>query len=141
MTNTDKAFLGIGWGFPPEFNKHAGSLAVKMVEEDDDIQESLRILLSTRPGERVMQPDYGCRLNDIVFETMNESTITELKDVIERAVLFFEPRITLQSIDINTDEIYDGKLKIQLNYLIRRTNTRSNMVYPFYYIEGTQVRL
>jgi len=139
--NSEKAFLGVGWSFPPEFHKHAGSLDVKTVEEEDDIRESLMILLSTRPGERVMHPDYGCRLNDIVFEIINESTITELKDLIERAVLFFESRITLENIDVNTDEIYDGKLKIQLNYIIRRTNTRSNMVYPFYYIEGSQVKL
>lgn len=140
-TDTDKAFLGIGWSFPPEFHKHADMLGVKMVVEEDDIRESLKILLSTRPGERIMQPAYGCGLHAMVFETINESTITEIRDVIERAVLFFEPRITLESIDVNTDDVYDGKLKIQLNYTVRRTNTRSNVVYPFYYIEGSHVRV
>jgi len=139
--DTDKAFLGIGWSFPPEFHKHADALGVKMVEEEDDIRESLMILLATRQGERVMQPAYGCGLDAMVFEIINESTITEIKDVIERAVLFFESRITLHSIDVNTEDAYEGKLKFQLNYTIRRTNTRSNVVYPFYFIEGSHVNI
>lgn len=141
MVDIDKAFLGVGWGFPPEFHKHADALEVKMVAEEEDIGESLRILLSTSPGERIMQPDYGCGLHKMVFETIEESTITELKDIIERAVLFFEPRITLENIDVNTDDELEGKLKIQLNYTVRKTNTRSNIVYPFYYLEGSQVRV
>lgn len=141
MADIDKSFLGIGWGFPPEFHKHANAIGVKMVAEEEDIGESLRILLSTVPGERIMQPGYGCGLHAMVFETINESTITELKDIIERAVLFFEPRITLESVDIDTDESLEGRLKIQLNYTVRKTNTRSNIVYPFYYLEGSQVRV
>ena len=141
MVDINKAFLGIGWGFPPEFHKHADALEVKMVAEEEDIRESLRILLSTRPGERVMQPDYGCGLHTMVFENLDESTVTELKDIIERSVLFFEPRITLESVDIDTDESLEGSLKIQLNYTVRLTNTRSNIVYPFYYLEGSQVRV
>ena len=141
MADTDKSFLGVGWSFPPEFHKHANAIGVKMVAEEEDIGESLRILLSTVPGERIMQPSYGCGLHTMVFETINESTITELKDIIERAVLFFEPRITLESVDIDTDESLEGRLKIQLNYTVRKTNTRSNIVYPFYYLEGSQVRV
>lgn len=141
MADIDKAFLGIGWSFPPEFHKHANSIGVKMVAEEEDIGESLKILLSTVPGERIMQPTYGCGLHAMVFETINESTITELKDIIERAVLFFEPRITLESVDIDTEESLEGRLKIQLNYTVRKTNTRSNIVYPFYYLEGSQVRV
>lgn len=141
MADIDKDFLGIGWSFPPRFHKHANSIGVKMVAEEEDIGESLKILLSTVPGERIMQPGYGCGLQAMVFETINESTITELKDLIERAVLFFEPRITLESVDIDTEESLEGRLKIQLNYTVRKTNTRSNIVYPFYYLEGSQVRV
>ncbi|ALP53851.1 hypothetical protein Tel_12295 [Candidatus Tenderia electrophaga] len=137
----DKKFLGVGWGFPPEFHKHADSIQVQMVSEEEDIRESLRILLSTRPGERVMQPAYGCRIHAMVFESVNESTITEIRDVVERAVLFFEPRIRLDSIDVNTDAVYDGKIILELNYTVRTTNTRSNVVYPFYFIEGSHVRM
>ena len=140
-TDIDKAFLGVGWCFPPEFHKHADSVGVKMVVEEDDIRESLKILMATRPGERIMQPSYGCGLHAMVFESVNESTITEIRDVVERAVLFFEPRITLESIDVNTDSAYEGRVNIRLNYSIRRTNTRSNVVYPFYFIEGSHVRV
>ena len=134
-------FLGKGWSFPPEFRKQHSELTVKMVSEEEDIGESLRILLSTRPGERVMQPSYGCALHNMIFESINESTVTALKDIIDRAVLHFEPRISLENIEIHTDQLLQGELLIQLHYTIRKTNTRSNIVYPFYYREGNQVRV
>lgn len=139
MASTDKAFLGTGWGFPPEFHKHGMALGVKTVAAETDINESLRILLSTHPGERVMQPDYGCGLNSRVFENITESAITQIKDLIERAVLFYEPRITLDEIDIDTVDALDGVLKIRLSYTVRQTNSRSNIVYPFYYLEASRV--
>lgn len=141
MADIDKAFLGTGWSFPPEFHKRAHAIGVKMVAEEEDIGESLRILLSTNPGERVMQPSYGCGLKSMVFASVNESTITALKDIIERAVLFFEPRITLEGIEVNTEDALEGILRIQLIYSVRETNTRSNIVYPFYFREGSQVRI
>jgi phage baseplate assembly protein W len=141
MTDTDKSFLGIGWSFPPEFHKFGDGINVKMVAEEEDIKESLRILLMTRPGERVMQPSYGCGLQGMVFETINQSTVTEIKDIVERAVLFFESRITLEEIDIGTEDVLEGRINICLNYTVRKTNTRSNIVYPFYHLEGSQVRV
>ena len=133
----DRAFLGTGWSFPPEFNKRVSG--VMMVSEDDDIRESLTILLSTAPGERTMYPAYGCGLKALIFDTISESTITEITDVIERAVLFFEPRITLDRVEVDTETMYEGLITIQLTYTIRATNSRSNMVYPFYFREGTNV--
>lgn len=130
----DKAFLGTGWGFPPEFDK--GSRGVCMVSEEEDIRESLRILFSTLPGERVMHPTYGCNLKSAVFENINQSVFTEIKDMLERAILFFEPRILLDSIDLDTGDILEGRVKIQLQYTVRKTNSRINMVYPFYFREG-----
>jgi phage baseplate assembly protein W len=140
-TEQDKQFLGVGWGFPPQFHRQAGQTGVRMVTEDEDIRESLRILLSTRPGERVMQPGYGCGLHTMVFETVNESTVTEIRDLVERAILFYEPRINLEGIEVEMENVYDGRLDIRIDYRIRQTNTRSNMVYPFYFIEGTHVRI
>ena len=134
----DNSFLGTGWSFPPQFNKSGAG--VIMVSLEDDIRESLKILLGTSPGERTMQPSYGCGLRDLVFDNIIESAVTELKDTIDRAVLFFEPRITLNSVTIDTSEQFDGVLKINLDYTVRRTNSRSNMVYPFYYQEGRQVQ-
>jgi phage baseplate assembly protein W len=138
-SSVDKTFLGKGWSFPPEFDKR--TKAVKMVAYAEDIQESLKILLSTVPGERVMQPTFGCGLKELIFENISESVITEIKDVIERAVLFFESRITLESVDVNTESVYEGFIKIRLNYTIKTTNSRSNIVYPFYFNEGTNISL
>ena len=112
-----------------------------MVSEDEDIWESLTILLSTSPGERTMYPAYGCGLKALIFDTISESTVTEITDVIERAVLFFEPRITLDRVEVEIDTMYDGLINIQLTYTIRLTNSRSNMVYPFYFQEGTNIAL
>lgn len=134
----DKSFLGRGWGFPPAFDRRSRS--ARMVAGEDDIRESLRILLATVPGERVMQPAYGCGLKLQVFESINESTLTLIRDSIERAVLFFEPRITLESVEMDAAQSYDGLLLIKLVYTVRTTNSRSNMVYPFYFLEGSNIR-
>jgi uncharacterized protein len=129
------SFLGTGWGFPPEFSTR--TRAVRMVSDDDDIRESLRILLSTNPGERVMWPAFGCGLRAKVFEPLSEGMLTEIRDLVERAVLFFEPRITLESVNVTVRDALEGMLDINLFYTVRTTNTRSNMVYPFYFLEAT----
>ncbi len=110
-----------------------------MVSDENDIWESLRILLGTIPGERIMHPTYGCGLGSLTFENISEHFITEIKDVIERAILFFEPRISLNSIEVTTTRQLEGVVEILLDYNIRATNTRSNMVYPFYFAEGTNI--
>ncbi len=128
-------FLGHGWSFPPQFDSYGKR--VKMVSAEEDIEQSLQILISTIPGERVMHPTYGCRLKTMIFETVDEGVIAEIKDAISRAVLFFEPRIELNDLKVGLDELYEGLIQIQLYYTIRATNSRSNMVYPFYFLEGT----
>ena len=132
----DKAFLGRGWAFPPEFNNNSGR--VIMVSEDEDIKQSLKILLSTTPGERIMLPAYGCGLKSLVFENVTESTVTEIKDVVARAILFFEPRINLESIEIETTDEYEGFVKVLINYRVRETDSRRNMVYPFYFRDDSR---
>jgi hypothetical protein len=133
----DQSFLGAGWGFPPEFNRDAG--AVRMVHGTDDIEESLRILMATVPRERVMQPAYGCGLKQLVFESINESTLTLIRDAIQRAVLFFEPRIDLEDIVIDEGQAHEGVLLIRLDYRVRTTNSRTNLVFPFYFQQGTNL--
>lgn len=135
--DTNKSFLGSGWGFPPEFHKRSGS--VRMVSGEEDIRESLRILMATKPMERVMQPDFGCGLNSLIFEKIDSSSLTMIQDAIKRAVLFFEPRIDLEEIEIEEERAYEGILIIKLIYTIRMTNTRTNLVFPFYFIEGTNL--
>ena len=122
MTESSKnrKFLGSGWCFPPEFQKNTSSPGVKMVTEEDDIRESLNILLSTRPGERIMRPSYGCGLQLLVFEMISESLITEIKDVIERAILFFETRISIKNIDVDVKDAYEGQIMIQLIILFEK---------------------
>lgn len=123
-------FLGIGWAFPPGFDDR--QLGAMMVAHDEDIEQSLRILMSTRPGERVMHPSYGCDLKRMVFETIDTGALTEIRDMVERAVLFFEARITLDDLDIDTSELAEGVLRLRLAYTVRTTNSRHNWVYPFY---------
>jgi uncharacterized protein len=132
----DTQFLGTGWGFPPAFDPRTREAV--MVTHRQDVEESLRILLSTSPGERVMHPTYGCSLQRMVFENIEESRLTEIRSLVERAVLFFEPRVILQEVMINTDELFDGILRLRLDYSIRTTNTRHNLVYPLYLAEGTR---
>jgi phage baseplate assembly protein W len=134
----ERAFLGRGWSFPPQFDKAAKGLV--MLEEEKDIESSLEILLSTRLGERVMQPTYGCNLDDMVFESMNLTMLTYMKDLIENAILYHEPRIELEKLDIDTTDQNEGVLLIVLHYMVRTTNSRYNYVYPYYINEGTNVK-
>lgn len=135
----NKAYLGTGWSFPPTFD--TDSKTVAMVSAEKDIEQSLEILLSTSLGERVMQPEYGCNLKDYQFESMDSALIGFIKDLVERAILFFEPRIKLERIDITEEdsfELIEGMLKIIVHYEISGTNTRSNYVYDFYLREANQ---
>lgn len=137
----DKSFLGTGWSFPPEFQNNNGVLELQTVSLDADIKESLAILLATAPGERVMQPTFGCGLKTMVFDNIDETAITEIRDLIERAVLFFESRIDLEDVYVDTENMYEGLMEIHISYRIVSTNTRSNIVYPFYFQEGTELSL
>lgn len=128
-----RSFLGRGWAFPPEFSR--GVSPTSMVSEEEDIQQSLHILFSTRMGERLMRPDYGIDLHQLVFHNMDLTARTQLKEAIERAVLYYEPRITLDDVVFDMSEERNGVLRMCLEYTIRLTNTRGNLVYPYYYEE------
>lgn len=134
----DSHFLGQGWAFPPSFDTR--SHAAVMVSDVQDVAESLHILLATAPGERVMQPGYGCGIHRMVFERLDESTLTELRSLIEKAVLFFEPRVTLEDVGFEVVQPLEGCLRIRLEYTIRSTNSRHNLVYPLYLDEGRGAR-
>lgn len=133
----NKNFLGRGWSFPPEFNR--ASRSVGMLENEEDIESSLNILLSTRLGERIMLPDYGCNLDEMVFEAMNLTMRTYIKDLIEHAILYHEPRIELEKLEIDTEREIEGLLLIIIDYRVRTTNSRFNFVYPYYKNEGTNL--
>ncbi len=135
MIDNDKAYLGTGWGFPPTFEK--ASKYVNLVSAEQDICESLAILLSTSLGERVMQPTYGCNLNEFLFETLSPTVIGNIKELIATAILYHEPRIRLDEVDINLENQWQGIVEISVDYTIPNTNSRFNFVYPFYVQEGS----
>lgn len=132
--NKDESYLGRGWSFPPVFEKQ--NKQVEMVISEDDIEQSLQVLLSTRPGERVMQPGYGCNLDVMLFEPVTTTLITFIKDLIKKSILFYEARIDVDKIEITTENIKEGFVLIEIEYTIRSTNSRFNFVYPFYLEEG-----
>jgi len=132
----DKSFLGTGWAFPPRFIQGKGA---NMVSMEEDIEQSLHILLSTTPGERVFRFDYGCNIRQWVFEEMSLSNETLIIECITQAILFYEPRIEVEKITLDTQEELEGILVINIDYRIRETNSRSNMVYPYYFKEGTNI--
>lgn len=131
FASMENSFLGRGWKFPPTFhlNSHLGT---EMVADEADIKESLLILLSTKPNERVMLPEFGCGIHQFTFEVLNNTQKQRIRDAVERAILFFEHRIKLENIDIETDKQDLGKVWLTLDYTIRQTNMRANMVFPFY---------
>jgi uncharacterized protein len=134
--SADSSFLGRGWSFPPTFSK--GGASVDMVSGPDDIEQSLRIILGTSTSERVMQAAFGCDLSRFLFEEVDQALLNKLQRLIADAVLEFEPRIKLEKVEIREDDALAGRLSIRLAYLVRGTNSRFNMVFPYYLMEATQ---
>ncbi|PKV49117.1 hypothetical protein ATE84_1134 [Aquimarina sp. MAR_2010_214] len=138
--DTNASFLGTGWGFPPEFNKKTeGKGEVVMLSDEIDIKSSLEILLSTRLGERIMVPNYGCNLDELLFKPLNLTLKTFVKELIKNAILYYEPRIDAEKIQIDQTNELDGELLIIIDYRVRVTNARNNLVFPFYKQEGTNI--
>jgi phage baseplate assembly protein W len=135
--SSDRDFLGRGWNFPPTFNNQGA--VVQMVEAEEDIRQSLNLLLSTHLGERVMQASFGWKRDALMFEPLSTTFATYLKNEIETAVLFYEPRITLNKVRFAPSSANEGLIEIRLDYTIRTTNTRTNLVFPYYLDEATNV--
>ncbi|GAB4012164.1 GPW/gp25 family protein [Spirosoma sp. KCTC 42546] len=133
-------FLGRGWSFPPTFNQVAAPAGIEMTAGLADIERSLHILLTTQPGERLMIPDFGCDMQDSMFEPISTALQTRVKDRVETAILLYEPRIDPIDVTVEESPEQQGLLLITVNYVVRSTNTRYNFVYPFYTNEGTEIR-
>ena len=129
------SFLGTGWSFPPVFNRETAQVA--MVSDEEDIDQSLDIILSTRPGERFMLPNFGCELSQFLFEEVRQGVITSIKAIVSDALLYHEPRIKVDRIAVSESEQQSGLLLISIDYTIQATNSRFNRVYPFYLSEAT----
>ena len=130
----ENAFLGTGWGFPPAFGPGGGD--VHTVFGIEDIEQSLSILLATRRGERVLQEDFGCDLSEFLFGEITQGLIGRVRSAVADAILHHEPRITLNEVDVSDSGARGGLLLIRIDYTVRATNSRYNMVYPFYLLEA-----
>jgi phage baseplate assembly protein W len=137
--DNDRLFLGQGWGFPPTFTNDPLQPGVLMVSEEEDIRQSLHILLTTNLGERVMNPGFGTNLFAELFSPATVSKTHFMKDLVKDAVLQFEPRVMLNDVWIDHQQYLDGIIEIKLDYTIRKTNNRFNLVFPYYIQEGTDI--
>ena len=131
------SFLGTGWQFPPRFVKGPGTTV--MASGEEDIHQSLEILLTTTVGERFLRPTYGCDLVKYLFEPLDDGLTAYIRDLVNTAILYHEPRIRLLDLKLHPQE-NEGIVLIELEYRIRTTNARRNFVFPFYKDEGTDVK-
>lgn len=129
------SFLGTGWSFPPRF--HSGG--VVMLSDEDDIASSLRVLFGTAAGERLFQPSYGLCPRDLIFEPVTETLRTSLTERIKIAMLIHEPRVRLVSVDVRGPSPGAPALRIAIEYEVRSTNSRYNLVFPFYRTDASEV--
>lgn len=129
-----KAWLGRGWAFPVQIDPATGGIAVS--EYETDIRQSIRIILGTSRGERVMRPDFGCGIHDLVFEVVDVSTLTRVETSVREAMAKFEARIEVLRVFVDPRDAAEGHLTVELEYRVRRTNQIGNLVFPFYFREG-----
>ena len=132
------SFLGIGWSFPPEFAP--GPQGVIMTSDEEDIVASLRILFGTAAGERFLRPRYGLGMQELLFEPMTTTLRSTLEERIRTAILVYEPRIKPIALALDASGQEEGRVVLILDYEVRATNSRYNLVYPFYASEGNEVR-
>ena len=138
METTDRSFLGTGWNFPPTFRREW--YGVEMLTGEEDVRSSIHIILSTITGERIMLPSFGCNLQPYLFEALNVPNIAMLEKIVKEALIYHEPRIIVGEL---TSVVLQnaGILEVHIPYTIITTNTRYNLVFPFYMNEATNVQL
>lgn len=134
----NKAFLGRGWKFPVSFSKTGKQ--VLLSEFENDVRESLILLLSTTLGERIMRPGYGTIIRDMLFEPLDTTTATLIGEQVKKAILINEPRVFVDRVEA-TQESLQGKIELSIDYTIIASNTRQNLVFPFYITEATHAEL
>jgi len=129
-----KDFLGRGWAMPVQLDPRTGVVASVAFEED--IRQSILIVLETAPGERVMRPNFGCGIHELVFTAVDSTAIQRIRSVVEEALRRCEARIDVLGVEVNEDATSEGELKVEIEYRVRKTNQTGNLVYPFYFREG-----
>ena len=129
-----KAFLGRGWAMPVMLDPRTGM--VKFTEYELDIRQSILIILETAPGERAMRASFGCGIHDMVFESLDSTTLKRIASLVEEALRRYEARIDVIGIDVDEAASAEGELLVSIEYRVRKTNQVGNLVYPFYFREG-----
>jgi phage baseplate assembly protein W len=127
MSSSD--FLGRGWSFPVGLDDGG---QVRLADGEEGIRQSIWMILGTSPGERVMRPDFGCGIHDLVFGANNAATATAVAGAVRDALATWEPRIDVLDVYAVPDPSQPNLLLIEINYQVRSTNSRFNLVYPFY---------
>lgn len=134
VPNEQKDWLGRGWAYPVTVDPLTGGIAVS--EYEADIRQSILIILGTARGERVMRPDFGCGIHELVFEVIDVATLTRVETEVTDSMVKYEPRIEVLGVRADPLRAADGELLIEFEYRVRRTNQKDNLVYPFYFREG-----
>jgi Bacteriophage baseplate protein W len=129
-----KDFLGRGWSMPVELDPRTGLVAT--VEYELDIRQSILIILETAPGERVMRPNFGCGIHELVFAAVDSTVLQRIKSLVEEALRRCEARIEVLGVTVDEDASSEGVLNVELEYRVRKTNQVGNLVFPFYFREG-----
>ncbi len=137
MQEINPSFLGTGWSYQPTFRREF--YGVEMLSGEADVQASIKIILATITGERIMQPTFGANLQPYVFEVLNVPNIAMIEKIVKEALVYGEPRIIVEDIN-STPFPAEGRLEISIQYSIIRTNTRYNFVFPFYINEATNIQ-
>lgn len=132
--NEHKDFLGRGWAMPVELDPRTGLVAI--AEYEDDIRQSIRIILETAPGERVMRPNFGCGIHDLVFAAIDSATLQRVRSVVEESLRRYEARVDVLGVTVDEDATEQGVLLVEVEYRVRKTNQIGNLVFPFYFREG-----
>lgn len=129
-----KDFLGRGWAMPVGLDPRTGLIAT--AEYEEDIRQSIRIILETAPGERVMRPNFGCGIHDLVFAALDSTTLHRIRSLVEEALRRCEARIDVLEVTVDEEATSEGDLLVQIEYRVRKTNQVGNLVFPFYFREG-----
>ena len=129
-----KEFLGRGWAMPVALDRRTGH--VESVAYEEDIRQAVLIILETAPGERVMRPDFGCGIHELVFEALDSTVLRRIQSEVEEALRHYEARIDVTEVRVAEEAGAQGRLEVGVEYRVRRTNQIGNVVFPFYFGEG-----
>jgi phage baseplate assembly protein W len=129
-----REFLGTGWAFPVAFAPDSGLVA--RASDEEDIRQAIRIILSTAKGERVMRPDFGCGIHDLVFAAVSTQVVAQIETTVREALRSYEARIDVRRVGVITSRLSLGRLDVEIDYQVRATNQPGNYVYPFYFQES-----